>query len=142
MSLQAFTLIILAGLIHSGWNIVAKKAGGDARFSLYVSVFNALIWAPLGWWLGKDAVPGWGWMEWGFVTASAVLHVAYFVVLLRGYRVADLTVVYPLARGSGPLMSSLVAVLFLGEKISTLGAAGIAAVVDEARAEGAAVQAG
>lgn len=129
MSLQAFTLIILAGLIHSGWNIVAKKAGGDARFSLYVSVFNALIWAPLGWWLGKDAVPGWGWMEWGFVTASAVLHVAYFVVLLRGYRVADLTVVYPLARGSGPLMSSLVAVLFLGEKISTLGAAGIAAVV-------------
>ena len=129
MSLQAFTLIILAGLIHSGWNIVAKKAGGDARFSLYVSVCNALIWAPLGWWLGKDVVPGWGWMEWAFVTASALLHVAYFVVLLRGYRMADLTVVYPLARGSGPLMSSLVAVLFLGEQISTLGAAGIAGVV-------------
>ena len=51
-----------------------------------------------GWWLGRNVVPGWGWMEWGFVTASALLHVAYFVVLLRGYRVADLTVVYPLAR--------------------------------------------
>ena len=129
MSLQAFTLIILAGLIHSGWNIVAKKAGGDARFSLYTAICNAVIWLPLGWWLGKDVVPGWGWMEWAFVTASAVLHVAYFIVLLRGYRVADLTVVYPLARGSGPLISSLVAVIFLGEQISTLGAAGIAGVV-------------
>ncbi|MEG0148886.1 MAG: DMT family transporter [Comamonas sp.] len=129
MSLQAFFLIILAGLIHSGWNIVAKKAGGDARFSLFTAVFNALIWLPLGWWLGKDVVPSWGWMEWVFVTASAVLHVFYFVVLLRGYRVADLTVVYPLARGSGPLISSLVAITFLGEELSTLGAAGIAGVV-------------
>ena len=68
-------------------------------------------------------------MEWAFVTASALLHVAYFVVLLRGYRVADLTVVYPLARGSGPLISSLVAVMFLGEQITSLGAAGIAGVV-------------
>ncbi|MEG0446842.1 MAG: EamA family transporter, partial [Comamonas sp.] len=86
-------------------------------------------WLPLGWWLGKDVVPSWGWMEWVFVTASAVLHVFYFVVLLRGYRVADLTVVYPLARGSGPLISSLVAITFLGEELSTLGAAGIAGVV-------------
>ncbi|RGE46600.1 EamA family transporter [Comamonas testosteroni] len=129
MSLQAFFLIILAGLIHSGWNIVAKKAGGDARFSLYTSICNAIIWLPLGWWLGKDVVPTWGWMEWIFVTASAVLHVFYFVVLLRGYRVADLTVVYPLARGSGPLISSLVAITFLGEHLSILGAAGIAGVV-------------
>ena len=129
MSLQAFLLIILAGLIHSGWNIVAKKAGGDARFSLYTSICNAIIWLPLGWWLGKDVVPLWGLVEWAFVTASAVLHVFYFVVLLRGYRVADLTVVYPLARGSGPLISSLVAVTFLGEQLSTLGAAGIAGVV-------------
>ncbi|MEX8191935.1 EamA family transporter [Comamonas guangdongensis] len=129
MSLQAFVLIILAGLIHSGWNIVAKKAGGDARFSLYTAVCNAIIWMPLGWWLGKDVVPQWGWTEWAFVAASAVLHVFYFVVLLRGYRVADLTVVYPLARGSGPLISSLVAVIFLGEQLTTLGAAGIAGVV-------------
>jgi multidrug transporter EmrE-like cation transporter len=77
---------------------------------------------------GQDVVPGWGWMEWAFVTASAVLHVAYFVVLLRGYRVADLTVVYPLARGSGPLISSLVAVMFWGTDFNA-GAAGIAGVV-------------
>jgi drug/metabolite transporter (DMT)-like permease len=49
--------------------------------------------------------------------------------LLRGYRKADLTVVYPLARGSGPLLSSRVAILLLGESLSALGAAGIAGVV-------------
>jgi drug/metabolite transporter (DMT)-like permease len=129
MSLQAFALILIAGLIHSGWNIVAKKVGGDARFSLFTALCNAVIWLPLGWWLGRDVVPQWGATEWAFVAASGVLHVFYFVVLLRGYRAADLTVVYPLARGSGPLISSLVAVVFLGERLTALGAAGIAGVV-------------
>ncbi|MEJ5152160.1 MULTISPECIES: DMT family transporter [unclassified Comamonas] len=129
MTLHAFTLIIAAGIIHAFWNIVAKKAGGDARFSLFTSVLNALVWLPVGWWVGKDVVPQWGLTEWAFVSASALLHIFYFVTLLRGYRVADLTVVYPLARGSGPLISSMVAVLFLGEHLSSLGAVGIAAVV-------------
>lgn len=88
-----------------------------------------VFWAPLGWWLGRDVVPLWGVVEWGFVVASGLLHVAYYVILLRGYRVADLTVVYPLARGSGPLLSSLVAITVLGERISALGAVGILGVV-------------
>ena len=129
MSPTAFALIVLAGLIHAGWNIVAKQAGGDARFVFFVSLILMVVWAPLGWWLGRAEVPRWGATEWGFVLASGLLHVLYFVVLLRGYRKADLTVVYPLARGSGPLLSSLVAVVFLGERISALGAAGIAGVV-------------
>lgn len=129
MSLTAFALIIVAGLIHAGWNIAAKKAGGDARFAFFTSVLMMLAWAPLGWWLGREAVPLWGATEWAFVVASGVLHVLYYVILLRGYRKADLTVVYPLARGSGPLLSSLVAVTLLGERISALGAFGIAGVV-------------
>jgi drug/metabolite transporter (DMT)-like permease len=127
--LSAFALILLAGIIHAGWNIAAKKANGDARFSFQTSVFNMFIWAPVGIALGWNVVPGWGLTEWGFVVLSGVLHIFYFIVLLRGYRRSDLTVVYPLARGSGPLLSSLVAVLFLGEKISAVGVAGIAGVV-------------
>ncbi|MBF5003571.1 EamA family transporter [Diaphorobacter caeni] len=129
MSLTAFGLIILAGLIHAGWNIVAKRAGGDSRFAFFTSVLNMVVWAPLGWWLGRDVVPLWGPKEWGIVALSGVLHVLYFVVLLRGYRKADLTVVYPLARGTGPLLSSMIAITFLGESLSALGALGIAAVV-------------
>lgn len=129
MSPTAFLLIVLAGLIHAGWNIVAKKANGDARFALFTAVLLMLVWAPLGAWLGLREVPGWGLIEWAFVAFSGVLHVAYYVVLLRGYRRADLTVVYPLARGTGPLLSSLVAIVWLGEQISALGTLGIAGVV-------------
>ncbi|MBY0412146.1 MAG: DMT family transporter [Burkholderiaceae bacterium] len=129
MSFNAFALIILAGLIHAVWNIAAKKAGGDSRFAFFTSALMMVFWAPLGWWLGRDAVPLWGAVEWGFVLASGLLHVAYYVILLRGYLKADLTVVYPLARGSAPLLSSLVAVVLLGEQISALGILGIAGVV-------------
>ncbi len=129
MALDAFALILLAGLIHAGWNIAAKKAGGDARFAFFTSALMMVVWAPLGWWLGRDAVPLWGAREWAFIVASGLLHVLYYVILLRGYRRADLTVVYPLARGSGPLLSSFVAITLLGERLSWLGGLGIAGVV-------------
>jgi drug/metabolite transporter (DMT)-like permease len=129
MPALSLALVILAGLIHAVWNIAAKKAGGDARFATFTGLLMALIWAPLGLWLGWDVLPTWGSVEWGFVVVSGMLHVLYYIALLRGYRKADLTVVYPLARGSGPLLSSLVAILVLGEQITAFGVVGIFAVV-------------
>ncbi|RZJ19637.1 MAG: EamA family transporter [Haliea sp.] len=129
MPLSALALVVLAGLIHASWNIAAKKAGGDARFAFFTSVVLMLVWAPVGLWAAWGVLPGWGWREWAVVVVSGVLHVLYYIVLLRGYRKADLTVVYPLARGSGPLLSSLVAIMLLGEQISAMGVAGIAGVV-------------
>jgi len=126
---SALALVLLAGLIHASWNIAAKKAGGDVRFAAFTSIVMMIFWAPLGIWLGRDQIPSWGRAEWLLLALSAVFHTLYYIVLLRGYRKADLTVVYPLARGSGPLLSSMAAILFLGEQISTLGAAGIAGVV-------------
>ncbi len=122
-------MVVLAGFIHACWNIAAKKAGGDVRFVAFTSVVLMLFWAPVGLWVGWRQVPLWGGLEWALVLASALLHVGYFIVLLRGYRQADLTVVYPLARGSGPLLSSMVAIFFLGEQISSLGLIGILGVV-------------
>jgi drug/metabolite transporter (DMT)-like permease len=129
MPFSALALVVLAGLIHAGWNIAAKKAGGDARFAFFTSMTLMLVWAPVGLWAAWGVVPLWGWREWAFIGVSGVLHVLYYVVLLRGYRKADLTVVYPLARGSGPLLSSLFAITLLGEQISALGLLGIAGVV-------------
>jgi drug/metabolite transporter (DMT)-like permease len=126
---SALALVLLAGLIHASWNIAAKKAGGDARFAAFTGFVLMVFWAPLGLWLGWQQVPLWGRTEWVFIGASGVLHLVYYLTLLRGYRKADLTVVYPLARGSGPLLSSLAAIVLLGEQISALGAAGIAGVV-------------
>ena len=129
MPLGALALVVLAGLIHASWNIAAKKAGGDVRFAAFTGLVTMVVWAPVGLWLGADQIPRWGLLEWSLVAASAVVHTLYFIALLRGYRKADLTVVYPLARGSGPLLSSLVAILFLGESLSAPGALGIAGVV-------------
>jgi drug/metabolite transporter (DMT)-like permease len=125
----ALALVLLAGLIHASWNIAAKKAGGDARFAAFTGLVLLVAWAPLGIWFGIAELPRWGWAEWLLLCASALLHTIYYIVLLRGYRKADLTVVYPLARGSGPLLSSLAAIVLLGEQISALGLAGIAGVV-------------
>jgi drug/metabolite transporter (DMT)-like permease len=129
MTPTALALVVVAGLIHAIWNIAAKKAGGDVRFVAFSALLMMAIWAPLGLWLGWSAVPLWGATQWTLVAVSGALHVLYYVILLRGYRKADLTVVYPLARGSGPLLSSLVALFLLRERVTLLGALGVAAVV-------------
>lgn len=129
MPLSALLLVILAGLIHACWNIVAKKAGGDVRFAFFTAAVMMVFWAPVGLWVGWHQVPSWGWLEWCLVSVSGAVHVVYYISLLRGYRKADLTVVYPLARGSGPLLSSLAAIVLLGEEITASGLCGIAAVV-------------
>lgn len=120
---------MIGALIHAGWNIVAKKAHGDARFTFFSGAIMAVFWAPLALWLGWQVVPAWGWLEWSLMAVSGFVHWVYFVCLLTGYRRSDLTVVYPLARGSAPLMSSMAAVVIFGEQLSAWGAAGIAGVV-------------
>lgn len=129
MPLSALALVLAAALLHALWNIVAKHSGGDQRFVLITSTLLVLVWAPLGAWMAWGVVDAWGWREWAAVAASALVHLLYFTTLLRGYRASDLTVVYPIARGTGPLLSACGAVLLLGERLSPAALAGVAAVV-------------
>ncbi len=129
MSLPALALVIAAALLHALWNVVAKKAGGDARFSLLLTAFQVVLAPPLGLWLGWETVPRWSWREWCTIVASAAANLVYFHTLLRGYAQSDLTVVYPVARGTGPLLASLGALVLLGETMSWLGGAGLMLVV-------------
>lgn len=129
MPLTAFALILVGAVIHAGWNIVAKKAQGDTRFTFFSGLLMAVVWTPLAGWIGWDVLPTWGLTEWALMTASGFVHWVYFVCLLTGYRKSDLTVVYPLARGSAPLLSSTLAVVVFGEQLSALGVTGIAGVV-------------
>jgi drug/metabolite transporter (DMT)-like permease len=128
MPLSALALVLAAALLHATWNIVAKHAGGDNRFALIGVLQMVMIWAPVGVWAGWNVLPQWGIREWALLAASAIVHSVYFSTLLRGYRVSDLTVVYPVARGTGPLLSALGAVLLLGERPGLVGAAGILAI--------------
>jgi len=129
MPLPALALVLLAGLLHASWNIVAKKAQGGAHYAFFIALFTVLVWAPLGLVLAWQQLGQWSAAGWLCVVASGLVHVLYFIVLLRGYRKADLTVVYPLARGSGPLISSLAAIALFGERLTPGGMAGLGAVV-------------
>ena len=129
MSWFALALVLVAALLHAAWNVAAKKAGGNHHFVLMGAVLIVLLWAPLGTWVAWDAVPRWGATEWGLIVASALVHLVYFNVLLKGYRVSDLTVVYPVARGTGQLLSSVGAMVLLAETPSLWSLLGLAAVV-------------
>ena len=128
MPLSALALVLLAAVLHASWNIAAKHAGGDHRFTLLTSLLTSVLWLPAGLYFGWSEVPRWGWAEWGVVSLSALLHLLYFNSLLTGYRVSDLTVVYPLARGIGPSLTAAGAVLLLGESLTALGLVGVLAV--------------
>jgi drug/metabolite transporter (DMT)-like permease len=128
MPLPALAPVLLAALLHALWNIAAKKSGGGPHFALFGVLIGSVFWLPLALLFGWDEVPRWGRAEWAIVTLSAVVHVLYVSALLKGYEKADLTVVYPVARGSGPLVTAAAAVLILGETLSALAVLGVLAV--------------
>ena len=128
MPLTALLLVLAAAVLHAVWNIAAKHAGGDHRFAFVSGCMTALVWAPAAWWFGAAEVPRWGVAQWATVSASAAIHVVYFLTLLRGYREADLTVVYPVARGSGPLVTAAAALWVLGEPFTLQTLIGVFAV--------------
>ena len=129
MPLTALILVLMAALLHAAWNLAAKKAGGDHHFIFLAVCLIALLWSPALLWFGPDELPRWTARDWGLVAGSGLIHVMYFSALLKGYRVADLTVVYPVARGSGPLLSALGAALFLDEGLGPLSLLGIGCMV-------------
>lgn len=136
MSSTDLALVLLAALLHAGWNIAAKRArhgaeggqGEQLAFQMACALAVAVLWAPAGLFASLPELPRWGWLAWGAVGLSAAVHLAYFSALLSGYANADLTVVYPVARGAGPLLAALGAVLLLGERPGPAGWSGIAAI--------------
>ena len=125
----AVALVLASAVLHATWNLMAKRAGGGAAFLWMSDLFSLALFAPLVLGLFLIEWPKLGPVELAFIFGSAVLHLAYFLLLLRGYRVGDLSVVYPLARGTGPALSTLAAILLLGERPTPLALLGAALVV-------------
>jgi drug/metabolite transporter (DMT)-like permease len=125
----AFVLVFGAAIAHAAWNIVAhgiSRAG--APFLWWGAVASTAVWigvVPFTGGLGTDDLASFALG----VVVSAVLHVGYMAVLQRGYREGNLSTVYATARGTGPFLSVIVAVLFLGERPSVVALIGVAAVI-------------
>ena len=127
MTFYALVLVLTAGLFHAIWNFLAKRAGGGgAPFVWLYTALSALLYAPPAvvavFFLGKAHMDALGLL---FVLGTAVLHVGYFLSLQRGYSVGDLSVIYPLARGTGPLLASAAAVALFGERPGPVAVLGI-----------------
>ncbi len=124
MTTFVWAAVLGAALLHALWNSVVKSAGdpfmSSARVALWTGVFAVLVGlvtpAPLA-----AALP--------YVTASAIVHVVYFLLVGRLYRDADLSVAYPLMRGLAPLVATGLAAFTLGEIPSGLALAGVTALV-------------
>lgn len=125
MSTLALALVLAAALCHALWNYVLKKSGGGlgvltlsamlaaamlTPFAIFLLVFEAFTFQPVHLFI---------------VIGSGLIHTAYFLLLDRAYRSGgDLSIVYPLARATGPLITIAAAALFLGERMSAVALGG------------------
>ncbi len=124
----ALGLVLLAAGAHALWNLVAKTApGGGTAFVWLASIFGACVLAPPALVLIATSPPGMD-AVW-FMAGSGVIHAVYFACLQRGYRDGDLSLVYPLARGTGPLLATGAAIVVFGERPGGLALIGGAVVV-------------
>ena len=131
MSATAITLILIAAVAHASWNLFSKQAAQTGAISfiwlaataatlLYIPVI-AIAWA--GGWLHLTA------LGWVFMAGTGVLESAYFVFLQSGYRLGDLSLVYPVGRGTGALLAAVAGIAFLGERPGPVAIGGIIAIV-------------
>lgn len=124
MTAFALALVLLSAVTHASWNLLAKRASGGPAFNVVFDALTVGLWAPLMLVAVLVEAPHLGVTEIVFMVGSGVLHLGYFLLLGQGYKVGDLSLVYPLARGTGPVLSTAAAVLLLGEHPSGLALAG------------------
>src|ERR1044072_6162672 len=110
MTAFALALVLIAAVLHATWNLCAKKAGGGLPFVWLVGVVICSLYVPVlaGFWGWKRPPVSWTDVTW--IAGSGVLKTGYSLLLQRGYRTGDFSLIYPLARGTGPLLSALGAV--------------------------------
>lgn len=156
MPATALALVVAAAFLHAGWNLWMKRSGtgGGMAFVWGTTVVATIAFAPFVWLAGAfGAGPAgagtgaaaasmapangaavarladWGGGVWFAVAASVVVHTLYMRVLQRAYAAGDLSIVYPVARGTGPLLASVAAILLLDEPARLASFAGLALVV-------------
>lgn len=112
----ALTLVLFSALLHATWNLLAKRSGGGITFMWLSDLLSVGFYAPIAIAVYFVERPSLGWIAFLFIIVSSLLHFGYFILLLRGYRSGDLSLVYPLARGTGPVLSTLAAIAFFGER--------------------------
>ncbi len=130
MNAEVFALVLLSAAMHAGWNFAVRRVAGHM----------GVVW--LGMWVGVIVfLPGavgvvlWGdlyasmtWVGIACMVATGLMHAIYFILLTQVYEQGEISVAYPIARGSGIGLTAVCAWLLLGEVVSLAGGIGIAGV--------------
>jgi drug/metabolite transporter (DMT)-like permease len=127
MSTLALSLVLLSALLHATWNMVFKKSGGGQPFIFAYSFVQVSLYAPVALIIWATLPNGIGHLtplQWGFALGSGLIHFFYFALLDKAYRVGDLSVVYPVARSTGPLLCIVGAIFFFSERPSVFALMG------------------
>jgi drug/metabolite transporter (DMT)-like permease len=115
-----FVAVLFAAACHAGWNATIKGGLDPLATTVLISIGAAivsLVFLPV---TGLPAAAAWPWCA-----ASVLIHLVYFAALIESYRAGDMGQVYPIARGSAPLMTAVATTAFIGERLGLLGWCGI-----------------
>lgn len=116
MDAIALSLIIAGALLHATWNLLAKKASGGAAFVWLAGCITSISALPCAFFTWLYYAPNLTWLSGLVIAGSALIHLLYALTLQTGYQRSEFSVVYPLARGTGPLFSVLAAIILLDER--------------------------
>jgi uncharacterized membrane protein len=125
-----FVLVLVVAVLHVAWNTLLKTSGDTLRTAERAMIVGVAVFAPfvlIGWLaVGR---PGLEPQTVALAVLSGFLEAAYFVCLAEAYRRGDLSVVYPIARGTAPVLSVALGVTVLGERLAPTGIVGVAALL-------------
>ena len=120
METHVFIAVLIAAACHASWNAVIKFGLDPFTTTALIAIMSGVVAAPLVPVFGLPPAAAWPW-----VIASVILHLGYYVGLTEAYRSGDMGQVYPIARGSAPLMTASASTLLLGEALGLGGWIGI-----------------
>jgi drug/metabolite transporter (DMT)-like permease len=121
MDTTVFIAVLIAAACHAGWNAVIKLGLEPFTATALIAIAAGLVALPLAPFVGLPAPASWPWLF-----ASVLLHVGYYIGLTEAYRAGDMGQVYPIARGTAPLLTATVSTLVLGEALGLTAQIGIA----------------
>jgi drug/metabolite transporter (DMT)-like permease len=123
MSIAALSLVLASALLHAAWNLIVKASSDRLTAEWAQATFGALVFAPV---LMVQGVPT---EVWPSILVSGTVHLTYGLTLVGAYNRGDLSLVYPVARGSAPLLVTLFAALLLDDTPEMWGLVAIGLVV-------------
>lgn len=130
MPLAVLPLVLLAAVFHATWNALLKASENPLALATRAVSWGTVVSLPpvaVAWVVaGRPVLPLAGWL---LALASALLELFYFITLSTAYRRGELSVVYPIARGTAPLLAVLVGLVLLGERIHATAGLGVVALI-------------